>query len=60
MSVTVGWIDGGAERDFEGLMKSIEETVQIFIDAPIMTENTVDDQEMPEIGLDQFPENQST
>ena len=41
-------------------MKSIEETVQIFIDAPIMTENTVDDQEMPEIGLDQFPENQST
>tara|TARA_R110002096_G_scaffold435548_1_gene661359 strand:+ start:13346 stop:14011 length:666 start_codon:yes stop_codon:yes gene_type:complete len=56
----VEWIDGGAERDFEGLMKSIEETVQIFIDAPIMTENTVDDQEMPEIGLDQFPENQST
>lgn len=53
----VEWIDGGAERDFEGLMKSVEETVQIFIDAPIMAENTVEDQGTPEIGLDQFPEN---
>lgn len=33
----VEWIDGGAERDFEGLMRSIEETVQIFIDAPIIS-----------------------
>lgn len=58
----VEWIDGGAERDFDGLMKSIEETVQIFIDAPNMPgntipENTIDDQGVSEISLDQVPEN---
>lgn len=40
----VEWIDGGAERDFEGLMKSIEETVQIFIDAPIISGDEPQDQ----------------
>ncbi len=35
----VEWIDGGAERDFESLMKSVEETVQLFIDAPISDEH---------------------
>lgn len=30
----VEWTDGGAERDYESLMQSIEEMVQVFIDAP--------------------------
>ncbi len=29
----VEWADGGAERDFEGVMKSIDEVVQTYIDA---------------------------
>lgn len=31
----VEWIDGGAERDFDGLMTSIEETVHMFLEAPV-------------------------
>lgn len=30
----VEWTNGGAERDYEVLLKTIEEKVQIFIDAP--------------------------
>ncbi|HPF46695.1 MAG: hypothetical protein KDF58_09835 [Alphaproteobacteria bacterium] len=52
----VEWIDGGAERDFDGLMKSIEEAVQIFIDAPSTTENNVDRQRSHKSVLDDFPE----
>ena len=52
----VEWVDGGAERDFEGLMKSIEETVQVFIDAPIIGKDPIENKNGPEIGLDQFPE----
>jgi len=53
----VEWIDGGAERDFEGLMKSIEETVQIFIEAPVVTENSNEDQNDRNIELDELPVN---
>ena len=35
----VEWIDGGAERDFDSLMNSVEKTVQLFIDAPVQNEN---------------------
>lgn len=35
----VEWIDGGAERDFEGLMNSIEETVNKFLESPGPVEN---------------------
>ena len=31
----VEWVDGGAERDFEGVLNSIEETVKVFIEAPL-------------------------
>jgi len=31
----VEWLDGGAERDFNSLMSTIEEMVQKFIDAPL-------------------------
>jgi flagellar assembly protein FliH len=34
----VEWDDGGAERDFEGLMATIDSTVQLFIDAPVSPE----------------------
>lgn len=37
----VEWIDGGAERDFENLMQSVEDTVQLFIDAPSSTQNQI-------------------
>lgn len=30
----IEWIDGGAERDFEALMTTIEEKIEIFINAP--------------------------
>jgi len=30
----VEWANGGAERDFNGLKKTIESTIQLFIDAP--------------------------
>ncbi len=36
----VEWIDGGADRDFEDLMLSIEKTVQAYIDAPVMEGET--------------------
>ena len=53
----VEWIDGGAERDFEELMKSIEETVQIFINAPSGTDNNVDVQQSVDMNADEFPNN---
>lgn len=34
----VEWVDGGAERDFESLMESIESAVQNFINAPAFDE----------------------
>ncbi len=49
----VEWIDGGAERDFEELMRSIEETVALFLEAPATTEaSPTEDVELPE-----YPEN---
>lgn len=37
----VEWLDGGAERDFNSILNSIEEMVQKFIEAPLPnTENT--------------------
>lgn len=38
----VEWLDGGAERDFDGLMNSIEETVQVFINAPLPSGETME------------------
>lgn len=35
----VEWIDGGAERDFEELMKSIEDTVNMYLESPPQNEN---------------------
>ncbi|MBL4601922.1 MAG: hypothetical protein JKY84_04190 [Emcibacteraceae bacterium] len=57
----VEWIDGGAERDFEELMKSIEETVQIFINAPSDTDNGIDNnvgvQQSVDMNVGEFPNN---
>lgn len=36
----VEWLDGGAERDFNFIMTTIEEMVQKFIDAPIASSET--------------------
>lgn len=33
----VEWADGGAERDFDGLMKTIDRTIQLFLEAPLPT-----------------------
>ncbi len=49
----VEWIDGGAERDFDELMLSIEETVQIFLEAPAAAEP----QQSEDVGLPEYPEN---
>lgn len=35
----VEWANGGVERDFDALMKTIGETVQMFIDAPETVNN---------------------
>lgn len=52
----VEWIDGGAERDFEGLMKSIEETVNIFLNAPHSEENAPNENAGTATDLNQNPE----
>ncbi len=44
----VEWIDGGAERDFDELMKSIEEAVRLFIDAPIINQGKMPVQPDPD------------
>ena len=56
----VEWIDGGAERDFEGVMKSIEETVQIFVEAPVVSENTITDNNQNDIDPGEFPINSNS
>lgn len=46
----VEWANGGAERDFQGLMGEIEKTVQHFIDSPEMGNNSATSQIDPEAG----------
>lgn len=47
----VEWLDGGAERDFETLMNSIDTMVQKFIDAPLSSGETHPIAEQgPEVG----------
>ena len=50
----VEWIDGGAERDFEDLMQSIEETVQLFLEAP-----AADAPAAEEAGPPEYPESET-
>lgn len=33
----VEWADGGAERDFEGLLKTIDQTIELFLESPLPT-----------------------
>lgn len=51
----VEWLDGGAERDFNSLMNTIEEMVQKFIEAPLPTEETTISTN-PESGTEEFTE----
>lgn len=48
----VEWIDGGAERDFEDLMKSVEETVNMFLDSP----DTTDSKMNADVGINTEPD----
>ncbi len=47
----VEWANGGAERDFNNLMSTIEETIQHFIEAPETANPASDGQIFPESGI---------
>lgn len=51
----VEWVDGGAERNFDNVIKSIEETVQVFIDAPVTNENTIEECHQNNMDAGEFP-----
>lgn len=46
----VEWANGGVERDFNGLMSTIENTIQLFIDAPETLNSPESSQIDPETG----------